>query len=251
MQANFGSEVVPGARDVVPELAGGGPTSIIAILRFRVMRAFPIPAPTEVIVSRLSRPGSTPKCILRVAALVGTYAIVLVSGCALVAPPTATPEAVSVPVSTGGPLEPIELRLHSCDYVEMEVHFPRSAFATDSDMIRLVGTDSWVPQGKAQPGVPLDFNIVVRRFESDRLGQERLADFQSWKYTAKGHDGGAHDFIMRTAGGTTLPAGHYRIDATLLEPAKELRDIPVTFHVWSSLKHTPNREQCGASSRGL
>lgn len=166
--------------------------------------------------------------------------LTLIAGCAIVAP-SAAPEVVTVPIQTGGQLQEIDLTLHSCEVIEPTIYFPRRELHNES-LLRLVGAQSgegW----KQISGVPLRLKVTFSRQANDP-GSLTSVLWRSIDVTTDTIKSWSDEDVGRIFGSTTLPAGRYRVAATLVEGSPQLSGLHPTFVLWSSFKVSPSAENC-------
>jgi hypothetical protein len=145
----------------------------------------------------------------------------------------AVPAEVAVPISSAGPLPPIEVVAPVCDYVSAELRFPRNAFADQTERDALIGK-----------GTPISIRVSIARIEHGSSATEQVIDYQTWIATTDGIQGWANDYVFRILGGTTLPRGSYRVRAELLEGHPGLERTRPTFSIVSNFKNSPDRSRC-------
>lgn len=174
------------------------------------------------------------KCAFVIAFLAPTL-----SACILL-DPISTPESVPIQIDKSGPLGPIDLTLLTCTYVEATIYFPKSELISDQ-LKQLAGG---ARNGSKQvQGAPVRMKVDVRRLSEDDSGRrdvdwrsiEKVTDIiESWSDAEWG----------RIIGGLSLPAGHYRIQATLVEAQTQLVRLHPRFEISSNLKTTPAKGEC-------
>jgi hypothetical protein len=170
-------------------------------------------------------------------------ASVSIGGCAFVAP-TVLPEKVAVPVATGGPLQPISLTLYACTVIIPEIHFSRGE-ASERGLLGPLGAKNsggWTPE----PGVPLRLTLNFIRIPSHGKPSEPGVLWRTIDRTTRIVEAWSGDDIARMFGSVTLPAGSYRVEATLVKGAPELSELHSNLLLWSTFKLTPTVEDCVA-----